>query len=37
MLENIVPLSGNTSAGANMVLQALDPGFHSVSIAIIQN
>jgi hypothetical protein len=30
MLENSVPLSGNTSAGANMVLQGVDPGFHSV-------
>ena len=25
MLEYIVPLSGNTSAGVNMVLQAVDP------------
>ena len=32
MLENIVPLSGNTSAGANMVLQGVDPGFHSVPL-----
>jgi hypothetical protein len=30
MLETIVPLSGNTSACANMVLQGVDPGFHSV-------
>jgi hypothetical protein len=30
MLENSVPLSGNTSAGANMVLKGVDPGFHSV-------
>ena len=37
MLENSVPLSGNTSAGANVVLQGVDPGFHSVSIALIQN
>jgi hypothetical protein len=32
MLENIVPVSGNTSAGANMVLQEVDPGFHSVPL-----
>jgi hypothetical protein len=32
MLENIVPLSENTSAGANMVLQGVDPCFHSVPL-----
>jgi hypothetical protein len=32
MLENIVPLSGNTSAGANMVLLGVDSGFHSVPL-----
>ena len=32
MLENSVPLSGNTSAGANTVLQEVDPGFHSVPL-----
>ena len=32
MLENSVPLSGNTSAGANMVLQGVDTGFHSVPL-----
>jgi hypothetical protein len=32
MLENIVPLSENTSVGANMVLQGVDPGFHSVPL-----
>ena len=32
MLENSVPLSGNTSAGANMVLQGVDPGFHGVPL-----
>jgi hypothetical protein len=30
MVEHIVPLSGNTSAGANMVLLGVDPGYHSV-------
>ena len=30
MLEYIVPLSGNISAGVNMVLQAEDPGFRSL-------
>ena len=29
MLEYIVPLSGNTSAGVNMVLQGVDSGFRS--------
>jgi hypothetical protein len=32
MVEHIVPLSGNTSAGANMVLLGVDPGFHSVQL-----
>ena len=32
MLENIVPLSENTSAGANMVLQGVEPCFHSVPL-----
>jgi hypothetical protein len=32
MLENIVPLPENTSAGANMVLQGVDPCFHSVPL-----
>jgi hypothetical protein len=32
MLENSVPLSGNTSPGANMVLLGVDPGFHSVPL-----
>jgi hypothetical protein len=30
MLEYIVPLSGNTSAGVNMVLQGVDPGFRNL-------
>ena len=32
MVENIVPLSGTTSAGANMVLLGVDPCFHSVPL-----
>ena len=32
MLENIVPLLGNTSAGAKMALQGIDPDFHSVPL-----
>jgi hypothetical protein len=32
MVKNIVPLSGTTSAGANMVLLGVDPGFHSVPL-----
>ena len=32
MLENVVPLSVNTSAGATMVLQGVDPGLHSVPL-----
>ena len=32
MLENIFPLSVNTSAGANVLLQGVHPGFHSVPL-----
>ena len=32
MVEHIVPLSGTTSAGANMALLGVDPGFHSVPL-----
>ena len=32
MLENSLPLSGNTSAGAHVLLQGVDPGFHSVPL-----
>ena len=32
MVEHIVPLSGNTSAGTNMVLRGVDPGYHSVPL-----
>ena len=32
MLENSLPLSGNTSAGANVLLQGADPCFHSVPL-----
>jgi hypothetical protein len=32
MLENSLPLSGNTSAGAHMLLQGVDPGIHSVPL-----
>ena len=32
MVDNIVPLSGNTSAGTNMVLRGVDPGYHSVPL-----
>ena len=32
MVEHIVPLSENTSAGANMVLLGVDPGYHSVPL-----
>jgi hypothetical protein len=31
MLEYIVPLSGNTSAGVNLVLQGVDPGFRNLA------
>jgi hypothetical protein len=30
MLETSFPLSGNPSAGANVLLQGVDPCFHSV-------
>ena len=32
MVEQIVPLSENTSAGTNMVLLGVDPGYHSVPL-----
>jgi hypothetical protein len=32
MLENSLPLSMNTSAGANVLLQGVDPGFHNVPL-----
>jgi hypothetical protein len=32
MLDNIFPLSVNTSAGANVLLQGVHPGFHSVPL-----
>jgi hypothetical protein len=32
MLENRLPLSGNTSAGAHVLLQGVDPGFHCVPL-----
>jgi hypothetical protein len=32
MLENSLPLSGNTSAGANVLLQGVDSFFHSVPL-----
>ena len=32
MLENSFPLSRNTSAGANVLLQGIDPGFHNVPL-----
>jgi hypothetical protein len=32
MLETIFPLSVNISAGANVLLQGVDPCFHSVPI-----
>jgi hypothetical protein len=31
MLENILPLSGKTSADANVLLQGVDPGFNTLS------
>jgi gentisate 1,2-dioxygenase len=37
MLENIVPVPGNTLAGATMVLQVIDPGFHSVPLHLINS
>ena len=32
MLENSLPLSGNTSDGANVLLQWVHPGFHNVPL-----
>ena len=32
MLENSLLLSGNTSAGAHVLLQGVDPGYHSVPL-----
>ena len=32
MLENSIPLSRNTSHGVNVLLQVVDPGFHSVPL-----
>ena len=32
MLENNLPLSGNTSADANVLLQQVDRGFHNVPL-----
>jgi hypothetical protein len=32
MLENSFPLSGNISAGANVLLQGVNPCFHSVPL-----
>ena len=32
MLVNSLPLSGNTLAGANVLLRWVDPGFHSVPL-----
>jgi hypothetical protein len=32
MLENSLPLSGNTSAGANVLLQGVDRCLHSVPL-----
>jgi hypothetical protein len=32
MLENSLPLSGNTSAGAHVLLKGVDPSFHSVPL-----
>ena len=32
MLENSLPLSGNTSDGANVLLQGIHPGFHNVPL-----
>ena len=37
MVEHIEPLSVNTSAGANMVLLGVDPGFHSVPLHCINS
>ena len=32
MLEKSLPLSGNTSAGAHVLLQGVYPGFYSVAL-----
>jgi hypothetical protein len=32
MLKNSIPLSRNTSHGVNVLLQGVDPGFHSVPL-----
>jgi hypothetical protein len=32
MLENSLPLSGNTSDGAHLFIRGVDPGFHSVPL-----
>jgi hypothetical protein len=32
MLESSLPLSGNTAAGPHVLLQGVDPGFHSVAL-----
>ena len=32
MVDNSVLLSGNNSAGANMALLGVDPGFHSIPL-----
>ena len=32
MLENSLPLSGNTSDGEHVFIQGVDPGFHSVPL-----
>ena len=32
MLENSLSFSGDTSGGANVLLQVVDPGFHSVPL-----
>ena len=37
MVGHIVPLSGNTSAGTNMVLLWVDPGYHSVPLHRIKS
>jgi uncharacterized membrane protein len=39
LLENSLPLSGNTSAGANVLLQGVDPDFEimrNIAIAMQQ-
>jgi hypothetical protein len=37
MLENSLPLSGNTSARANVLLQGVVPGLHSVPLHHIKS